>query len=40
MEIKKLKTESLASLIISVIPAAALIPVFLKITLPKGVSTA
>ena len=39
MEIKKLKTESLASLIISVIPAA-LIPVFLKITLPKGVSAA
>jgi len=40
MENKKLKTLSLVSLIISVIPAATLIPVFLKITLPEGVSTA
>ena len=40
MESKKLKTLSLVSLIISVIPAATLIPVFLKITLSEGVSTA
>ena len=40
MENKKLKTLSLVSLIISVIPAATLIPVFLKITLPEGVRTA
>lgn len=39
MENKKLKTLSLVSLIISVIPAATLIPVFLKATLPEGVST-
>lgn len=39
MENKKLKTLSLVSLIISIIPAATLIPVFLKITLPEGVST-
>lgn len=40
MENKKLKTLSLVSLIISVIPVATLIPMFLKITLPEGVSTA
>ena len=40
MENKKLKTLSLVSLIISVIPAATLILVFLKITLPESVSTA
>lgn len=39
MENKKLKTLSLVSLIICIIPAATLIPVFLKITLPEGVST-
>ena len=39
MENKKLKTTSLVSLIISVIPVATLIPVFLKVTLPEGVST-
>ena len=38
MENKKLKTLSLVSLIISIIPAVTLIPVFLKITLPEGVS--
>jgi len=40
MENKKLKTLSLVSLIISIIPVATLIPVFLKITLPERVSTA
>ena len=40
MENKKLKTLRLVSLIISVIPASTIIPVFLKITLPEGVSTA
>lgn len=40
MENKKLKTLSLVLLIISVIPVATLIPMFLKITLPEGVSTA
>lgn len=40
METKKLKTLSMASLIISLIPLATLIPVFLKITLPEGISTA
>ena len=40
MENKKLKTLSLVSLIISIIPAATLIPVFLKITLSEGVRTA
>lgn len=39
MEIKKMKALSLVSLIISVAPAATLIPVFLKITLPEGVNT-
>ena len=39
MENKNLKTLSLVSLIISIIPAVTLIPVFLKITLPEGVST-
>lgn len=40
MENKKLKTLSMVSLIISVLPLATLIPVFLKISLPEGVSTA
>ena len=40
METKKLKTLSMVSLIISVLPLATLIPVFLKITLPEGVGTA
>ena len=40
MENKKLKTLSLVSLIISIIPVATLIPVFLKIALPEGVNTA
>lgn len=39
MENKKLKTLSLVSLIISGIPMATLIPVFLKIALPEGVNT-
>lgn len=39
MENKKLKPLSLVSLMISIIPVATLIPVFLKITLPEGVST-
>ena len=39
MENKKLKSLSIMALIISVIPLATLIPVFLKITLPEGVST-
>lgn len=37
---KKLKTLSMMSLIISVFPLATLISVFLKISLPEGVSTA
>lgn len=40
MECKKLKTLSKVSLVISVLPLATLIPVFLKLTLPEGVSTA
>ena len=40
MECKKLKTLSRISLVISVLPLATLIPVFLKLTLPEGVSTA
>ena len=40
MENKKLKTLSSVSLIISIIPAIILIPVFLKITLPDGVNMA
>ena len=39
MENKKRKTLSLVSLIISIIPVVTLIPVFLKIILPEGVST-
>ena len=39
MKNKKLKTLSLVSLIISIIPVVTLIPVFLKITLPEGAST-
>ena len=40
MECKKLRTLSKVSLVISVLPLATLIPVFLKLTLPGGVSTA
>ena len=40
MEVKKLKTLSMVSLIISVLPLATLIPVFLKTTLSEGFSTA
>lgn len=40
METKKLKTLSMVTLIISVLPLATLIPVFLKITLPENVGTA
>lgn len=40
MEItKKLQKFSLAALIVSLLPLAALVPVFLKITLPDGVRT-
>ena len=37
MENKKRKTLSMAALIVSILPAATLVPVFLKITLPEGV---
>ena len=40
MECKNKKTLSQVSLLISVLPLATLIPVFLKLTLPEGVSTA
>lgn len=40
MECKNKKTLSKVSLVISVLPLATLIPVFLKLTLPEGVSTA
>lgn len=40
MENKKLKTLSMVALVISVLPLATLIPVFLKITLSDGLSTA
>ena len=40
MECKKLRTLSKVSLVISVLPLATLIPVFLKLMLPEGVSTA
>lgn len=40
MENKKLKTLSVVSLIISVLPLATFIPVVLKISLSEGVSTA
>ena len=40
MENKKLKTLSIVALIVSVLPLATLVPVFLKITLSEGVSTA
>lgn len=36
---KKLQKLSLAALIVSLLPLAALVPVFLKITLPEGVRT-
>ena len=39
MECKKMKTLSAVSLAISVLPLATFIPVFLKVTLPEGVST-
>ena len=40
MECKKLKTLSKVSLVISILPLATLIPVFLKVMLPEGVSMA
>ena len=40
MENKKLKTLSSVALVVSVFPLATLIPVFLKITLSDGISTA
>ena len=40
MEItKKLQKLSLAALIVSLLPLATLVPVFLKVTLPDGVRT-
>ena len=36
---KKLQKLSLAALIVSLLPLATLVPVFLKITLPDGVHT-
>ena len=39
MEKKKLQTMSMIALVISVIPFATLIPVFLKIVLPDGLRT-
>ncbi len=39
MENKKRKTLSMAALIVSILPAATLVPVFLKITLPERVNT-
>lgn len=40
MEItKKLQKLSLAALVVSLLPLATLIPVFLKITLPDGIRT-
>ncbi len=39
MENKKRKTLSMAALIVSILPVATLVPVFLKITLPEGVNT-
>lgn len=40
MENKKLKTLSIAALVISVLPLTTLVPVFLKLTLPERVNTA
>lgn len=40
MECKKIKILSTVSLVISVLPLATLISVFLKLTLPEGVRTA
>lgn len=39
MEKKKLQNISIAALIISVLPFATLIPVFLQIVLPDGLRT-
>ena len=39
MENKKRKTLSMTALIVSILPVATLVPVFLKITLPEGVNT-
>lgn len=39
MENKKLKSLSMVALIVSLLPTATLIPVFLKIVLPDGVRT-
>lgn len=38
MENRKLKNVSIAALIVSVLPLATLIPVFLKLTLPEGIN--
>ena len=40
MEKKKLKTLSSIALVVSVLPLATLIPVFLRITLSEGIGTA
>lgn len=39
MENKKRKTLSMAALIVSILPASTLVPVFFKITFPEGVNT-
>ena len=39
MENKKRKTLSMAVLIVSILPASTLVPVFFKITFPEGVNT-
>ena len=39
MENKKRKTLSMTALIVSILPVATFVPVFLKITLPEGVNT-
>ena len=39
MEHKKMKSFSMAALIVSILPAATLIPALFKITLPDGVRT-
>lgn len=40
MENRKRKNLSIAALIVSILPLTTLIPVFLKIVLPEGLSTA
>ncbi len=39
MENKKRKTLSMAALIVSILPVATLVPVFLKVTLSERVNT-